>query len=90
VVEFHGGRSLRNDLKYESETGRIQDDAIAPWATATTAVLDEYREFMQAFSAHFAPVASSFVEINISLGPTGELRYPAYNGSSRNRMCLSI
>jgi hypothetical protein len=70
-----------NDLKYESETGRIQDDAIAPWATATPAVLDEYREFMQAFAAHFAPLAASFVEINVSLGPTGELRYPAYNQS---------
>jgi len=70
-----------DDLKYESETGRIQDDAIVPWATATPAVLDQFREFMQAFATHFAPIAASFVEINVSLGPTGELRYPAYNGA---------
>lgn len=70
-----------NDLKYESETGRIQDDAIAPWATATPAVLEQFREFMQAFATHFAPIAADFVEINVSLGPTGELRYPAYNKS---------
>jgi hypothetical protein len=70
-----------SDLKYESETGRIQDDAVAPWATATPAVLDEFREFMQAFATHFAAIAADFVEINVSLGPTGELRYPAYNGA---------
>lgn len=69
------------DLKYESETGAIQDDAIAPWATATPAVLTQFRELMQSFAAHFAPLADSFAEINISLGPTGELRYPAYNVS---------
>lgn len=68
-----------NDLKYESETGKIQDDAVAPWATATPAVLGQFSELMQAFATHFAPLADSFVEINISLGPTGELRYPAYN-----------
>jgi beta-amylase len=68
-----------NDLKYESETGKIQDDAVAPWASANAAVLDEFSELMQAFATHFAPLADSFAEINISLGPTGELRYPAYN-----------
>lgn len=35
-----------NDLKFESETGRLQDDAIPPWATAIPAVLDQFREFM--------------------------------------------
>ena len=68
-----------NDLKYESETGSLQDDAIPPWATAVPAVLDQFREFMQAFAAHYAAHVGDFVELNISLGPTGELRYPAYN-----------
>lgn len=70
-----------NDLKYESETGQVQADAIAPWATTTPAVLEQFREFMQAFATHFALIADSFVEINVSLGPTGELRYPSYNGA---------
>jgi hypothetical protein len=78
---FTGDGLSESDLKYESETGNIQDDAIVPWATANPVVLAEYRELMQEFSAHFAPIAGSFVEINISLGPTGELRYPAYNGT---------
>jgi hypothetical protein len=69
------------DLKYESETGTIQDDAIAPWASANPAVLKQYSQLMEEFAAHFKPVADNFAEINISLGPTGELRYPAYNGS---------
>ena len=68
-----------NDLKYESETGRLQDDAIVPWATTKPAVLDQFREFMQAFATHYAAHADDFIELNISLGPTGELRYPSYN-----------
>jgi hypothetical protein len=67
------------DLKYESEQGRIHEDAIVPWATVTPAVLDQFRELMTAFATHYAPQASSFAELNISLGPTGELRYPSYN-----------
>ena len=34
---------------------------------------------MQAFRDHFAPRAGLIDEINISLGPAGELRYPSYN-----------
>jgi len=68
-----------NDLQYESETGRLQDDAIVPWATEKQAVLDQFREFMQAFATHYAAHSSDFVELNISFGPTGELRYPSYN-----------
>jgi len=70
-----------NDLKYESETGKVQDDAIAPWATENPAVLAQFAEFINEFEQHFAPMADDFIEINISLGPTGELRYPAYNSS---------
>jgi hypothetical protein len=77
-----GGIGLgASDLKFESETGAVQPDAIVPWATAFPAVLDEYRELMQAFGAHFGGMASDLTEINVSLGPTGELRYPAYNKS---------
>jgi hypothetical protein len=67
------------DLKYRSETGNTLADTIPPWATKNEAVLAEYKEFMSRFEEHFAPYAADFIEINISLGPTGELRYPAYN-----------
>jgi hypothetical protein len=77
---FTNGLSA-NDLKYESETGKVQDDAITPWATENPAVLAQFREFIEAFEQHFAPLTGDFIEINISLGPTGELRYPAYNES---------
>jgi len=70
-----------NDLKYESETGTVQDNAIPPWATEHPAVLAQFHEFLGAFERHFAPRVGDLIEINISLGPTGELRYPAYNES---------
>ena len=69
------------DLKHESETGKVQDDAIVPWITEKPAVLAEFTEFMEEFESHFANMAGDFGEINISLGPTGELRYPSYSAS---------
>ena len=72
---------VADDLKYESETGKVQDDAIAPWATEHPAVLAQFAEFIDEFEQHFAPLANDFIEINLSLGPTGEMRYPAYNSS---------
>jgi hypothetical protein len=70
-----------DDLQYESETGTKLDDAIVPWATEHPAVLQQFTELMQAFAQHFSAQAGDFVELNVSLGPTGELRYPAYNGN---------
>jgi Glycosyl hydrolase family 14 len=61
-----------DDLKYESEVGQTLDDAVP-------AVIQQFVELMNAFEQHFAIRAPAFVELNISLGPTGELRYPAYN-----------
>lgn len=81
---FLGQGLTELDLKYQSETGKVQDDAIAPWATENAAVLSEFQELMAAFQQHFAPIAGDFVEINISLGPTGELRYPSYNKTDPN------
>ena len=78
---FNGVGLTADDLRYESETGNQLDDAIAPWATQHPAVLQQFTEFMQAFAQHFSGQAGDFVELNVSLGPTGELRYPAYNGN---------
>ena len=67
------------DLKFESETGNVLEDTIAPWATKNAAVIAEYMEFMNEFEERYTGIAGDFDEINISLGPTGELRYPSYN-----------
>lgn len=71
--------TLAPDMKYESGRGHIHDDAIAVWATKEPAVLAAFRNFMQNFGAHFSGFSNDFAEINISLGPTGELRYPSFN-----------
>lgn len=70
-----------DDLRYESETGRTQSDAIAPWATAWPRVLKQHAQLMRAFAQRYRDLAPHLTEINVSLGPTGELRYPAYNAS---------
>lgn len=74
-----------DDLRYESETGRKCSDYLAPWVTSLEPVKGAMRAFMEAFANHeeFKRLAEEGVikEINVSMGPTGELRYPAYNGA---------
>ncbi len=67
-----------SDLKYKSEYGNESVETVSLWRDDY--VLAEYKEFMEAFEAQFATKAASIDEINISMGPAGELRYPSYNG----------
>jgi hypothetical protein len=43
-------------------------------------VANEYRDFTRAFEQQYGDTyADEVVEVNVSLGPSGELRYPSYN-----------
>jgi hypothetical protein len=64
-------------LKYVSEQGHSSPEYISVWATELA--LDHYAEVMRQFQEHFAHFAPYIAEINVSLGPAGELRYPSYN-----------
>lgn len=65
------------DVQYVSEQGNASDEFVSAWATHL--VLDDYRRLFVAFQNHFASKAAHIVEINVSLGPAGELRFPSYN-----------
>jgi hypothetical protein len=65
------------DLQYVSETGDASMEYVSLWADEF--VMPYYERFMQQFAKHFANKAGLMDEINISLGPAGELRYPSYN-----------
>ncbi len=67
---------------FVSEQGNICRESISCWATDF--VLSDMRAFFAAFMAHFAHKAEHIAEINISLGPAGELRYPSYNLHDKN------
>lgn len=67
-----------NGLKHESEQGNYSAETVQGWADSL--VLNEYSDFASAFASHFASTYGADVaEINVSLGPAGELRYPSYN-----------
>lgn len=74
---FNGIRLEANDLKYKSEQGHFSAETVQLWADPLLA--NDYRDFVAAFKAHFMAYANDVIEINVSLGPSGELRYPAYN-----------
>ncbi len=68
-----------NGLKHRSEQGNYSSETVQGWAD--TLVLNEYQAFTQAFVAKYGTTyANRMQEINVSLGPAGELRYPSYNG----------
>lgn len=64
-------------LGWVSEYGNFSRETVSFWGTELVA--NEYRLFMRAFQSHFSSKASLIDEINISLGPSGELRFPSYN-----------
>lgn len=69
---------------FKDENNRYYDDYVSIWSEGT--IINEYRDFMNAFEYNFDEYAASgnFMEINISAGPTGELRYPSYNRFHNN------
>lgn len=72
-----GAVARESDLLYRSARGHVSHEVLSAWATPL--VREEYRELVEAFQEHFAASASRIVEVNVSLGPAGELRYPSYN-----------
>lgn len=62
------------DLKFVSFDGSINEEYISFWATDIVAI--EYKEFIQSFINNFNKLDSNILEIVVSLGPSGELRYP--------------
>lgn len=64
-------------LKYKSEKGNISSEVIALWAD--TEARGQYAEFVAAFRERYRARAAQIAEINVSAGPSGELRYPSYN-----------
>ena len=68
---------MREDMLYRSENDDYNDEAVSLWQDHL--VINQYIEFMNAFEEHFSSKAANIDEINISMGASGELRYPAYN-----------
>lgn len=68
--------------KFKSEQGHVSSEYPQFWADKYAVPL--YKDFMTAFGQHFAGKAPSISEINISLGPAGEARYPSYNHHDDN------
>jgi beta-amylase len=67
----------RGALQYKSERDKFNGETVSLWQDHV--IMPQYREFMRAFQEHFAAKAGITDEINVSLGPAGELRYPSYN-----------
>ncbi|MGY1668067.1 family 14 glycosylhydrolase [Geodermatophilus sp. SYSU D00696] len=75
---FRGVKLGPNGLQHKSEQGNYSRETVQGWADQI--VMNEYRDFTRAFEQRYGDLyADEVVEINVSLGPSGELRYPSYN-----------
>jgi beta-amylase len=75
---LHGVRIGPHGLQHRSEQGNWSPETVQGWADRL--VGGEYRDFTVAFTRHFERrFGRHITEINVSLGPSGELRYPSYN-----------
>ncbi|MFN8554030.1 MAG: family 14 glycosylhydrolase [Candidatus Obscuribacterales bacterium] len=80
AAKLPGGSA--ESVKYKSEQGNTSKEYVSLWADEL--VMDNYRSVMENFQQHFAGKRHSIGEVNVSLGPAGELRYPSYNSHDTN------
>lgn len=64
-------------LKFVSEQNNASPEYVSVWASDL--ILPDLKRVMLEFQRQFASYAEDIAELNISLGPSGELRYPSYN-----------
>lgn len=76
-TNFNGITLSVNDLKYVSELGNVSSEYMSLWVDDV--VQSEYTDFMNAFESQYGNNSALFMELNVSCGPAGELRYPSYN-----------
>lgn len=81
-VWSHFENTENKTLMYKSEQGNYSKEYVSLWAD--TLIMPQYIEFMRGFNNHFKNKVHLFDEINISMGPAGELRYPSYNAHDKN------
>jgi beta-amylase len=75
---LNGMKINDTDSQYKSERGHLSREIVQLWADPLVA--NEYTDFVTAFKDHFvSSYNNDFIEINVSAGPSGELRYPSYN-----------
>ena len=79
------------DIFYKDREGHVDQEYISLGVDGTSGLfegtnatpIELYQAFMQSFVSNFAPfIANSTIEhVQVSAGPAGELRYPAYQSS---------
>ena len=72
---YNGTRINKTDLKFKSEQGNYSNEAVQVWVDDLVA--NEYADFVNDFKNNFVSYSDDFIEINVSAGPSGELRYPS-------------
>ncbi|WP_127716631.1 family 14 glycosylhydrolase [Halobacteriovorax sp. HLS] len=76
-----------NSLKYLDELGNASVSSVSVWATQI--VLNDYKDFIISFADRFSSIANSIEEINLGIGPNGEVRYPKSFSNDDQKIVLN-
>lgn len=68
-----------SQMAYKDENGNYDQECISPWWSGTDAL---YGALYSSFVSNFSSYSDIIARIEISAGPSGELRYPSYNASA--------
>lgn len=81
----HFANMQPNDLMFKSEQGNFSRETLSFWQNEQVIIeiYAQYQEFMEDFEREFSDYSQYIQEINISMGPAGELRYPSYNSHDK-------
>jgi beta-amylase len=63
------------EMKFRDEAGFVNGEYVSFWYTG---IYQQYGQAMTSFAQAFAPYSSLIKKVYLSLGPSGELRYPSY------------
>ncbi|KAJ6255165.1 hypothetical protein M0813_11705 [Anaeramoeba flamelloides] len=72
------------DIYYTDKNGHRDQEYLSLGVDTETvfngrSAVDMYNDFMSAFASHFADhLGNTIVEVQVGLGPAGEMRYPSY------------
>ena len=72
-------KDTQDSMQYKDENGVWDNENISPWYSGTAELYDAvYASFAETFAEYKGTIS----RIELSAGPSGELRYPSYNSAA--------
>lgn len=72
-------KDTKDNMQYKDENGAWDNENVSPWYSGAA---DLYDAVYASFAENFADYKGTVSRVELSAGPSGELRYPSYNSAA--------